>query len=283
MSDKKTEGKTDLEAVADPAAPETASAAYKVRLENYFGPLDLLLHLVKEAEVDVTRIALAQVADQYAAYISAMQKLDIELAGEFLSMASQLLLIKSRTLAPPDTADADDGDEEEEGDASLELIRKLLDYKRFKDRARALDRMMEERSQRHGRPRLRIEGETALEPLRNLELWDLVLMFSRVLKSTRLDVAMSILYREVPLETYMDHILAALIRGEPATLFGLLGAQPDRVRIVGTFLAMLQLARDGRVTLSQDAELGDIRIAPVPEAPAAPADAPPPAGASDQP
>jgi segregation and condensation protein A len=178
------------------------------------------------------------------------------------------LLIKSRTLAPPDTADAEGEGEEEEGDASLELIKKLLDYKRFKDRARALDRMMDERSKRHGRPRLRIEGETALEPLRNLELWDLVLMFSKVLKSTRLDVAMSILYREVPLETYMDHIIAALIRGEPASLFGLLGAQPDRVRIVGTFLAMLQLARDGRVILSQDAELGDIRIAAVPDAPA---------------
>ncbi len=273
MADKpQREGNPDVPAPAgapalsEPAGrvegpAESPALAYKVKLENYFGPLDLLLHLVREAEVDITRIALAEVAGQYVAYITAMQKLDIEMAGEFLSVASQLLLIKSRTLAPPDAAEVE-GEEEEEGDASLELIRKLLEYKRFKDRARALDQMMGERSRRFERPHLRIEGETTVEPLRNLELWDLVLMFSRVLKSTRLDVAMSILYREVPLEVYMEHILAQLTQHGSASFFALLGAQRDRVKTVGTFLALLQLARDGRVALSQDAELGDITVRP---------------------
>ncbi len=268
MADKeKREGNIpDVQATTAPALSEADGRVegYKVKLENYFGPLDLLLHLVKEAEVDVTRIALADVAGQYVSYISAMQKLDIEMAGEFLSVASQLLLIKSRTLAPPETADTGDEEAEDEGDASLELIKKLLEYKRFKDRARALDRMMDERSRRHERPHLRIEGETTVEPLRNLELWDLVLMFSRVLKSTRLDVAMSILYRDVPLEVFMEHILTALTTGGSASFFGLIGAERDRVKTVGTFLAMLQLARDGKVLLSQDAELGDIRITPSP-------------------
>ena len=247
------------------APAETPVLSYKVRLENFFGPLDLLLHLVKEAEVDITRIALAEVAGQYVAYIAAMQKPDIEMAGEFLSVASQLLLIKSRTLVPPEAGDEEEEEEEVlEGDASLELIRKLLEYKRFKDRARALDRMMDERSKRFERPSLKIEGETPAEPLRNLELWDLVLLFSRVLKSTRLDVAMSILYRDVPLEVFMDHILAVLTEKGGASLFEILGPGHDRVKTVGTFLALLQLARDFKVRIAQGGDLGDIRIEPAP-------------------
>jgi segregation and condensation protein A len=248
---------------APAAAPDAPALDHKVRLENFFGPLDLLLHLVREAEVDITRIALAQVAEQYVAYITAAQKLDIGVAGEFLSVASQLLLIKSRTLAPPETEEVDQA-EEEEGDASLELIRKLLDYKRFKDRARALDQLMDARQRRHARPHLEIEGETPLEPLRNLELWDLVLMFSKVLKSTRLDVAMSILYRDVPLEVYMEHVLDVLLKQGRASLFALLGAERDRVKTVGTFLALLQMARHGQVLIAQESELGDITVVPAP-------------------
>ncbi len=254
----------DDTAVAAPEAPSEAPVlSHKVKLENFFGPLDLLLHLVKEAEIDITRIALAQVAEQYVAYITAAQKLDIEIAGEFLSLASQLLLIKSRTLAPPETEDVE-GDEEQEGDASLDLIRKLLEYKRFKDRARCLDQLMDERMRRHSRPHLKIEGETPQEPLRNLELWDLVLLFSKVLKSTRLDVAMSILYRDVPLEVYMEHVLDVLLKQGRASLFALLGEQRDRVKTVGTFLAILQMARHGQVLIAQESELGDITVMPAP-------------------
>lgn len=252
----------------DDGSVEAPVLAYKVRLENFFGPLDLLLHLVKETEVDITRIALAQVARQYIAHIDAMQRPDIDMAGEFLVVASQLLLIKSRTIVPPEAA-GEPEEEELEGDASLELIRKLLDYKRFKDRARALDRMMEERSRKSGRPHLKLEGETPQEPLRNLELWDLVLLYSRVLKSTRLDVAMSILYRDVPLEVFMDHILATLTQKGGATLFELLGPGHDRVRTVGTFLALLQLARDFKIRIVQGDDFTDIRVEPAAPAPEA--------------
>lgn len=234
--------------------PELAD--YKVRIENYYGPLDLLLHLVKEAEVDVTRIALARVARQYIAFIEAMQKLDINLAGEFLALASQLLLIKSRTLVPP----AAEEEAEEEEDPSLDLIRKLLEYKTYKDRGRALDHLAVERARRFGRPRIRLEGETEEEPLRNLELWDLVLLWSKAMKSTRLDVSMSILYHDVPLEIFMDQILAALSEKERTTFLSVVGDPRDRGRVVGTFLAMLQLSKDQRVRLEQDADRADILI-----------------------
>src|SRR5690349_11940961 len=193
---------TPATAAPAPSSVETESGplSYKVRVENYFGPLDLLLHLVKEAEVDITTVSLAQIAEQYVAHITAMKKLDLGVAGEFLVVASQLMLIKTRTLVPPEMR-SEDGDleGEDEEDTSVELIRKLLEYKRFKDRARALDRMFAERSARHGRPRMRLEGETEQEPLRNMELWDLVLVYSRLLKSTRLDASMTILYGDIPI------------------------------------------------------------------------------------
>ena len=246
--------------------PEVAE--YKVKLDNYYGPLDLLLHLVKETEVDITAIALARACEQYIAFLSAMERRDIDLSGNFLALASQLLLIKSRTIAPPELAPAEgEEEEEEEADASLELIKKLLDYKRFKDRARTLDLLMTERSQKFGRPRIRLEGETEQEPLRNLELWDLVLLYSQALKGTRLDAMMSILYRDVPLEVFIDRILNTLSEKKTTSLAELLGESPDRTSILGTFLALLQLAKIQKVTVEQEIDYGDIRVQAVEEPP----------------
>jgi segregation and condensation protein A len=237
-------------------------AEYKVQLDNYYGPLDLLLHLVKETEVDITAIALARACEQYIAFLSAMERRDIDLSGNFLALASQLLLIKSRTIAPPELTPGAEGEEgeEEEGDASLELIKKLLDYKRFKDRARAIDLLMTERAQKFGRPHIRLEGETEQEPLRNLELWDLVLLYSKALKGTRLDAMMSILYRDVPLEVFIDKILNTLVDRKTTSLRELLGESPDRTSILGTFLALLQLAKIQKVTVEQETDYGDIKV-----------------------
>src|SRR5258708_34910228 len=149
-------------------------AEYKVQLDNYYGPLDLLPHLVKETEVDMTAIAIARACEQYISFLTAMERRDIDLSGNFLTLASQLLLIKSRTIAPPElTPVTGEEEEEEEGDASLELIRKLLDYKRFKDRSRDLDQRMTERALKYGRPRIKIEVATEQDPLRHLDLSDL--------------------------------------------------------------------------------------------------------------
>jgi segregation and condensation protein A len=244
-------------------------AEYKVQLDNYYGPLDLLLHLVKETEVDITRITLAKACEQYINFLTAMEKLDIDLSGNFLSLASQLLLIKSRAIAPPELkpAEGEPGleEEEDEADASLELIKKLLDYKRFKDRGRTLDLMAIERSQKFGRPHIRLEGETEVEPLRNLELWDLVLLYSKAIKGIRLEAQLSILYKDIPLELFIDKILRTLEQKPVSGYFELLGENPDRTARMGTFLALLQLAKSQRVRLDQDVHLSDIRVEIVPE------------------
>jgi segregation and condensation protein A len=242
--------------------PETATGEYKVALDNYYGPLDLLLHLVKETEVDITAITLSRACEQYIQFLTTMEKLDLSLSGNFLALASQLLLIKSRTIAPPEVAPEGEGEEgeEEEGDASLDLIRKLLDYKRFKDRSRSLDRLSAERAMKFSRPHIRLEGETEQEPLRNLELWDLVLLYSKVMKGVRLDAMLSILYRDVPLEVFINRIQSALREKRRTTLSELLGEKPDRTAILGTFLGLLQLAKMQEITLDQDADMGEIMV-----------------------
>jgi segregation and condensation protein A len=244
-------------------------AEYKVQLDNYYGPLDLLLHLVKETEVDITRITLAKACEQYIGFLTTMEKLDIELSGNFLALASQLLLIKSRAIAPPEVkpAEGEPGleEEEDEGDASLELIKKLLDYKRYKDRARTLDLMMTERAQKYGRPHIKLEGETEVEPLRNLELWDLVLLYSKAIKGIRLEAQLSILYKDIPLEVFIEKILRTLETKAVSGYYELLGENPDRTARMGTFLALLQLAKSQRVRLEQEIDLSDIRVELVPE------------------
>ena len=261
------------------------AAEYKVQLDNYYGPLDLLLHLVKETEVDITAIALARACEQYIQFLTAMERRDIDLSGNFLTLASQLLLIKSRTIAPPELTPGagESEEEEEEGDASLELIRKLLDYKRFKDRARGLDERMAERALKFGRPRIRIEGETEQEPLRNLELWDLVLLYSKALKGTRLDALMSILYRDVPLEIFIDRILNTLTQKKTTSLAELLGESPDRTSILGTFLALLQLAKIQKVSVTQEVAFGDIQVQAIDPPAAAESSTPPTAVESTPP
>lgn len=244
----------------------------KVQLDNYYGPLDLLLHLVKETEVDITAIALSRACEQYIKFLTTMEKLDIELSGNFLALASQLLLIKTRSIAPPEVVavEGEPDEEEDEADASLELIRKLLDYKRFKDRGRAFDLLMMERAQKFGRPRIKLEGETEQEPLRNLELWDLVLLYSKVMKGVRLESGMSILYHDIPLEVFIDRIIETLAAKQTTTFFELIGDKPDRSRTLGTFMAMLQLAKIQRISIEQDKDHADIRIVgrePGPEAP----------------
>src|SRR5437762_8243281 len=157
-------------------------AEYKVQFEVFEGPLDLLLYLVKKEEVDIYEVNLTKIATQFIEYIELMRQLDLEVAGEFLVMASTLMYIKSRELLPVDQQVEADGDEEEE-DPRWELIRQLVEYKKFKDAAAQLrDR---EAEQENIFPRLpaKPEFESAAPPPRpEVSLFDLISAVSNVLK-----------------------------------------------------------------------------------------------------
>ena len=153
---------------------------YRLRLGVFEGPLDLLLYLVKKDELDIADIPIEKVAKQYVEYLDAMKELDLDVAGEFLVMAATLMLIKSRMLLPAEEREEEEAEEE---DPRWELVRQLVEYKKFKDTALALEGMEERREGIFGR-----EGvEAALGPddgvaLKDVGLFDLVRAFSGALK-----------------------------------------------------------------------------------------------------
>jgi len=243
---------------------------YKIQLENFYGPLDLLLHLIRENELDPLRIPIAKVTDQYLTYLEMMHKLDINLAGEFLVMASTLMEIKSRTLVP---IYADEEEAEEEADPKFELIRRLLEYKRYKDLSVKLRQMMELQSKTFTRPVYRdtpiektADGATDQEspkeedPQVELDMWQLVKSFAKLSKEIVLDTLTSILYDDIPIEKVIEGILQELEKKGEVSFRSLLAQKPDRINLVRNFLATLELARRKSIEVVQENDFEDIKI-----------------------
>jgi segregation and condensation protein A len=237
---------------------------YLVELETFRGPLDLLLYLVKRDEVDVRDIPVARVADQFKEYLDLLTLIDVERAGDFLVTAATLLEIKSRMLLP--RAEAVEGAAEEE-DPRRELVRQLLEYKRFKDAAALLDARAEQQSYRLPRQAGAVPTATgAPPPLRPVELWDLVSAFGRLMRETLALQPQQIVVDQTPLHVYVEMILARL-QTEPRLPLSALFTPPYvRGRLVGLFLAILELTKTRRVIPEQTEPFGDVWLALVPEA-----------------
>ena len=236
-------------------------AEYKVQFEVFEGPLDLLLYLVKKEEVDIYEVNLTKIATQFIEYIELMRQLDLEVAGEFLVMASTLMYIKSRELLPVDQQVEAEGDEEEE-DPRWELIRQLVEYKKFKDAAAQLQRR--EAEQENVFPRLpgQLEFESAKPPPRpEVSLFDLIHAVSSVLKRFQ--------QRDEPRDIFDDkwtvsekiELLRQLIAARGALKFSELFQQlVNRMEVVATFLALLELIRLKQIVVSQPAPFSEIEI-----------------------
>ena len=230
---------------------------YKVSLEVFEGPLDLLLYLIRKDEVDIYDIPIARIADEYAAYLETMQMLDLNLAGEFLVMAATLSYIKSRMLLPADSRpDEEAGAEGEEGkDPRWDLVRQLLDYKKFKDAASSLLEL--ERRQQNmfgtaGAPLLPDSArEKEIEPIR----W-------RV-------------------SDKIDEILRVASAKGRVGFSSLFTPQSPRGEIIVTFLALLELLRLRQIVASQDAAFGEIVLSPHREGDPATAESRPVIGGAD--
>ena len=236
-------------------------AEYKVQFEVFEGPLDLLLYLVKKEEVDIYEVNLTKIATQFIEYIELMRQLDLEVAGEFLVMASTLMYIKSRELLPVDQQVEAEGDEEEE-DPRWELIRQLVEYKKFKDAAAQLQQR--EAEQENVFPRLpgKLEFESAKPPPRpEVSLFDLIHAVSSVLKRFQ--------QRDEPRDIFDDkwtvsekiELLRQLIAARGALKFSELFQQlVNRMEVVATFLALLELIRLKQIVVSQPAPFSEIEI-----------------------
>ncbi len=239
---------------------------YKVRIETYYGPLDLLLHLIKEQELDILNIPIARVAEQYVKYLDMMEKLDINVAGEFLVMATTLMEIKSRTLAPRSVEE----EEEDDGDPRLELIQQLLQYKRYKDLAREFGRLGDARERMFARPKWRLEAVAPEDEEVEISAFDLAAAWARISKVTRIDGLEKILYDDVPIEAVIEAMFEAVKAKGEINFRDLVPDRTNPYKTVSHFLATLELAKQQRVTLEQTEDFADIRITLKPEAPPPP-------------
>ena len=229
---------------------------YQVALDAFHGPLDLLLYLVKRSEVDVRDIPVARIAEQFLDHLYAIQTIDVEWAGEFLVMAATLMEIKSKLLLPR----ADDAAEAEPDDPRRELVRQLVEYRRTKDAAGHLDRLVEER-QFHVPRQPPDDEEGATSPrLRRVELWDLVGAFGRLVRETQSLQPLHLVEDETPQAAYLDLVRNMLRVGRPVAFRDLFGPPLTRPRLIGVFLALLELIKLGEVACEQAEPFGDIWV-----------------------
>lgn len=234
------------------------SRDYLVDLDNFRGPLDLLLFLVKRNEVDIRDIPIARVAEQFQEYLAVLEVIDVERAGEFLIVASTLMEIKSRMALPR----AETGSDED--DPRMELVRQLIEYKRFKDAAALLETHAELQSHRLARevPAPTTGNDPARQPLRAVEVWDLVSAFGRLMRETLALAPQQITVDQTPLHVHMEHILE-MLRAAPdgrAPLSSLFTPPLNRGRLVGLFLGVLELIKTYRITADQPEPFGDIHL-----------------------
>lgn len=256
-------------------------ADYRVHLEAFEGPLDLLLFLIRRAEVDVTDIPLAQITDQYLAYLAHIDRIDIDTAGEFLVMAATLMEIKSRMLMPPEErpgagSAGDGGGAQNSGaaDPRADLIRQLLEYKRYRDAADRLDehrKLWEQRfpaaaaaidKTRLAEATAELEGDPSEVDAEDLNVIDLVEAFARIVETVNFDRLgeHTVTVDDTPIELHAEDILDRLrtlkaadpAGGSPARLtFREVFEGRTRSELVGLFLAVLELVKQQRIAVTQ--------------------------------
>jgi segregation and condensation protein A len=233
---------------------------FRVDLEMFRGPLDLLLYLVRKHEVEIVDLPVAAITEQFLGYLEVLEQLDVNAVGDFLDMASTLVEIKSRMVLPRG------GEEEQEiEDPRQELVARLLQYKQFRDAAS----MLEERSrtwQEHF-PRMANDLPTAGrnladEEIREVELWDLVSAFGRVLRESVAVRPESIVYDDTPIHVYMQRIHARLAAEGRLAFSDLFTPEMHKSARVGMFLAILELVRHHHVRSEQNELFGEIWILP---------------------
>jgi segregation and condensation protein A len=231
---------------------------YKVKLEVFEGPLDLLLYLIKKEELNIYDIPIARVTDQYLEYLELMQLLDLDIAGEFLVMAATLMHIKSRTLLPPDQLEQDEAEE----DPRAELVRRLLEYKKFKEAASQLASM--ESQQKHLFPRVGSAEPEPIEVPRDIlfdaNLFDLITAFTKVLKDIPKEVFHEIVKDEFTVAQKMHDIIHMMVEKTSIFFMELFRAARNKREMITIFLALLELIKQKIVVVKQAQVFGDIEI-----------------------
>lgn len=238
-------------------------AENKVQLEIFEGPLDLLLYLVKKEEVDIYEVNLTKIATQFIEYVEVMKELDLDIAGEFLVMAATLMYIKSRELLPKNQQ-VEVAEDEDEEDPRWELIRQLVEYKKFKDAAAKLQERELLQEQIYARipakPELVVETPN-VRP--EVSIFDLVNAVSSILKRfAQRDQARDVFEDKWTVSEKIEYV-ADLARRRPRLRFSeLFEAAASRIEVVVTFLALLELIRLKQLRIEQPEPFSEIEISP---------------------
>ena len=253
------------------AQAELFAEDYKVDLEIFEGPLDLLLYLIRREELDIYDIPIGRITEQYMKYLDLMRQLNLDVAGEFIVMAATLMVIKSRMMLPVDRRQTDEGTDEEWVDPRLDLVRQLIEYKKFKDAAGKLAEYealtQESFDYGGGRPKFEKTAADAADALASIDMFDLLTAFQEVL--ARLN--------EVPQEELkgmrwsvpdkMDMILERSRAEGQISFSTLFTARSPRGEVIVTFLALLELLRQHRVIVYQNDAFHEITVLPSKEMP----------------
>jgi segregation and condensation protein A len=241
------------------APPEARDDACRVELPAFEGPLDLLLHLIQQHELDILDIPISFVTEKYLEYMQLMRRLNIDVASEYLVMAATLAHIKSKMLLPTPPADQDDGLEPEEADPRAELVRRLLEYQKYKHAAAELASRSLLDHDVFGRGRLEA-AEQGPAPLAPAGVFQLIDAFQRIAAKRKIRLDHEVSYDRVTITERINEIVDLLRLRSRCALDDLLPAECTRAELVITFLALLEMARLKVTRLQQSAALGEITI-----------------------
>lgn len=242
-----------------PHGGRTGLMDFRVQLQTFRGPLDLLLYLVRRYEIPITEVSLAEITDQFVAHLEVLKELDLGAVGEFLEVASILVEIKSRRVLPRVETEESDLVEEPH-----ELVQRLLEYKQYRDAASLLEDQAALWQQRY--PRIAPDAphaplDPAEQPIREVELWDLVSAFTRIMRDAQAVQPPSIVYDDTPLDVYMDRIRRCLLERPRVPFSELFEPGLHKSALIGIFLAMLELVRHHGVVAEQPDGKGEIWLA----------------------
>jgi segregation and condensation protein A len=229
---------------------------YRVALEVYAGPLDLLLYLIRREEVDIYDIPISRITAQYCQYVEVLHQIDPDAVGQFLVLAATLMEIKSRMLLPTPPEEVV---EEDSIDPRADLVRQLLEYKKFKDAAGDLQSRANIFSRRFPRSPI-IPDKDSLD-LEDAEVWDLMAAFNKLMQQTgRTGYQHQVIYDDTPITTHALQIVEQLQKNGGSTEFATIFTGKSRSQCVGMFLALLELIRRARVRADQDRPFGSIYV-----------------------
>ncbi len=232
---------------------------YKIKLENFEGPLDLLLFFIKRDELDIYDIPISYITEEFISYIRLMERLDLEVAGDFILMATTLMQIKAKMLLPKEV-----NEKGEVIDPRADLIEALLEYKRYKEMAEELSINESNQRKLSYRSYFTLDEKEAPEELstllKNVTLYDLMKAFKQALAEKPPEVFHQIQRFNVTVEEQIDHIITSLEIEKEISFINLISEMREKLRIVVTFIALLEMVKMGRIGLRESSRFNDFVI-----------------------